>query len=223
MSSHQPKGLLEAYWFAKLEEKVAAARRSNQSGGFNKNKASVGSHRLGSQKTNQSVETERVKTPTQEVNRRTCWHCKEPWTPGHYLKCKVRKALHVILMQGEEMVEEKSEEPELAEEQGYATAPGSPTEVEHPPETEQLMMISSYALKGVTGPATFSLMTMIGGQRAAMLVDSDSTNSFMDYEFSIKSECRLKYKPTKRVAVAGGRELHTDAMIEDLSYIEQGY
>lgn len=158
----------------------------------------------------------------QERNKRTCWHCNEPLVPGHNLRCKVKKALHVILMQGGDEEEDVLEEHELKKEQGFVTAPASPEESEVTPEDEQLMMISHHAVKGTTNHATFSLITSSGKRKAMILVDSGSTNSFMDYEFAVRSNCQLRYRPTKKVVVAGGGELCIDAVIETISYKIQG-
>lgn len=113
---------------------------------------------------------------TQEGNKRTCWHCNELWVPGHNLKYKVKKALHTILMQGEEEVVENTEDIELAKELRFITAPGSPEEAKEIQETEKLLVISSHAMNGITGPATFSLRTLIEGKQVVMLVDRESTN-----------------------------------------------
>lgn len=223
VSIHQPKGLLEVYWYAKLEEKATLARRTNHSGGFNKNKTNGNPHRTEPARGIIVEGNEKGKTPGQEGNQRTCWHCKEPWVPGHHLKCKVNKALHVILMQGEEEVIGDLEDPDLNKDQGFITAPGSPEEDEGNPETEQILVISSQAKEGIVGPATFSLLTMIGGKQAVMLVDSGSTNSFMYYEFAVKSDCKIRYQPAKRVAVAGGGELSSEARTEQISYLVQGH
>lgn len=102
----------------------------------------------------------------QEMNRRTCWHCNEPWVPGHNLRCKVKRALHVILMQGGSEEEEVCEEPELTKEPDYVTAPASPEVTDTNPKADQLMSISSHTVKGMAGHAPFSLITVIGGKKA---------------------------------------------------------
>lgn len=222
ISMHQPRGLLEAYWFAKLEEKVVQAKRTSYLGGFNRNKVSTPSVRTGSVKEMNIDGNEKGKTQMQEGNKRTCWHCNEPWVLGHNLKCKVKKALHVILMQGEEEEAKRTEDLKLTKEPGFVTALGSSEETKEVPENEQLLVISSNAMRGISGPATFSLKTVLGGKQEMMLVDSGSTNSFMDYEFAIKSDCKLVYQLSKKVTVAGGGELCTDARTEKVSYRVQG-
>lgn len=222
VSIHQPKGLLEAYWFAKPEEKATQAKKTSNSGGFGWNKLNTTPYKTVPIKGNTTEGNEKGKNQALEGNKRTCWHCHEPWVPGHNLRCKVKKALHTILMQGEEESDEQTDDSELVKESGFTTAPGSPEAMEETPETEQLLVISSQAMKGGTGPATFSLRTLIGGKPAVMLVDSGSTNSFMDYEFAIRSECKLIFQPVKKVTVAGGGELRTEARTERISYIIQG-
>ena len=47
VSIHQPKGLLEAYWFAKVEEKAVHARRASHTGALNRNRTNPTSIRTG--------------------------------------------------------------------------------------------------------------------------------------------------------------------------------
>jgi hypothetical protein len=54
------------------------------------------------------------------------------------------------------------------------------------PQQPQLLMISSYAANGTTSTVTFSVVVFIGGKRGIALIDSGSTDTFMDYTFSSK-------------------------------------
>lgn len=85
------------------------------------------------------------------------------------------------------------------------------------------MMISTIAENGVLGSNTFSLVVYINGKKVVTLVDSGSTNSFVDYEFAVQAECSLSYTKPMKVTVARGGQLQTDAMVDSLSYMAQDY
>lgn len=50
------------------------------------------------------------------------------------------------------------------------------------------------------------------------LVDSGITNSFMNYELGLKDGYQLSYVQSRRVFVAEGGELKTDAVVENLKH-----
>jgi hypothetical protein len=58
-------------------------------------------------------------------------------------------------------------------------------------QTPQLLMLSTHAAKGTTSSTTFSVVIIMGGKRELTLIDSGSTNSFMDYTFSSKCNCDI--------------------------------
>jgi hypothetical protein len=48
----------------------------------------------------------------------------------------------------------------------------------------QLLLISAHATNGTFYPTTFSVVVTIGGKSGIALVDSGSTDTFMDYSFA---------------------------------------
>lgn len=124
----------------------------------------------------------------------------------------------------EEVEDEKEESgsPEENQEGEYQTAPGSPAKKEDDNE-EQLMQISTHAIQGTYGINTFSLITYVKGRKAVALVDSGSTNTFMNYEFALRSGCEIIEFDHNRVMVAGGGILNSTAKTEVIQYKVQGY
>lgn len=123
-----------------------------------------------------------------------------------------------------EEVEEEEEPQETQEENGetgYQTAPSSPAKKEE--EEGQLMQISTQAAQGMCGSNTFSLIAHVKGRRAVALVDSGSTNSFMNYDFAIKSGCEILEAGNRRILVAGGGMISSSTKTEQLSYTVQGH
>jgi hypothetical protein len=86
------------------------------------------------------------------------------------------------------------------------------------PEQPQLLMISSHAANGSALVATFSLKISIGGTRGIALVDSGSTDTFIDYTFASKTNCKITSTTSKAVKVVGGGQLNTSAMITSTPY-----
>jgi hypothetical protein len=73
-------------------------------------------------------------------------------------------------------------------------------------------MISAHATKGTTSTATFSLLVHMGGRRGVALVDSGSTDSFLDYTFASKTNCAMIFCNSLKMNVAGGGHLDTCAI-----------
>ena len=69
------------------------------------------------------------------------------------------------------------------------------------------MSISVQAINGIIGPTVFPLITYVNRKKAVALVDSGSTNSFLDYEFAIQTDGKITYVKPRRVTVASGGEL----------------
>jgi hypothetical protein len=68
----------------------------------------------------------------------------------------------------------------------------------------QLLMILTHAAKGSSSPATFSTLIQIGGITGVALIDSGSTDSFIDYTFTSKSICSIVTATPMKVKVAWG-------------------
>lgn len=135
----------------------------------------------------------------------------------------MKSRLHAILWE-DDPKNSKLEDSEDNAETGYNTAPSSPdfTEQAIVETQDQVMLVSAHAISGIMGPTTFSLVTYVNGKRGVALVDSGSTHSFMDYESAIQNKCKLTYVKLKKVTVAGGWELQTDAIVDNMTYVIQG-
>uniref|UniRef100_A0A0A8XUB0 Uncharacterized protein n=1 Tax=Arundo donax TaxID=35708 RepID=A0A0A8XUB0_ARUDO len=129
----------------------------------------------------------------------------------------VREKLMALALD-EEALDDEAGSRENSPEAGYATAPGSPQKVIQAEETERLMQILLAAINGTIGPMTFSHIVKIGHKQVVALVDSGSTNTFMDYEFALKNNLKLAYQTARKVEVVGGGELVTDAIISGMHY-----
>jgi hypothetical protein len=88
-------------------------------------------------------------------------------------------------------------------------------------QTPQLLLLSADAANGTSLPATFSVVVIIGGQRGIALVDSGSTDTFMDYSFANQSSCHIISTTSQAVKVAGGGFLDSCAITGWVSYTIQ--
>jgi hypothetical protein len=84
----------------------------------------------------------------------------------------------------------------------------------------QLLMILTHAAKGSSSPATFSTLIQIGGITGVALIDSGSTDSFIDYTFTSKSICSIVTATPMKVKVAwGGGGILTYVVKQDQHHI----
>lgn len=122
----------------------------------------------------------------------------------------------------EEDDEAEQQSPNLASptERAYHTAPNTP---DNQPTKAELMHLSAHDVEGTAGLATFSLILNIGVQKAVALVDSGSSHTFMDYNFAVSSNYTLKPTHTRKIAIAGGGHLISNATVPFLSYSIQGH
>lgn len=153
----------------------------------------------------------------EKKEERKCWFCKEPWFPRH--QCKVKNALHALLVEKEEPEEEEKTVEDVTEEgqQAEGMAAQQPEEAK-----EELLSISLNAIEGTSRPDTFSVILKFNGKKAVGLIDSGSTSTFMDNEFAIRNQCPLIHTKTKRVVVAGGGELRYEIQVPEIVYDIQG-
>jgi hypothetical protein len=91
----------------------------------------------------------------------------------------------------------------------------SETEQQQPP---QLLMISTHAAHGTSFAATFSVVVTIGGKRGVSLVDSGSTDTFLDYSFASQSQAPIISTQSRTVKVAGGGTLNSNATTRLVPY-----
>jgi hypothetical protein len=79
-------------------------------------------------------------------------------------------------------------------------------------------MISSHAAQGISSNVTFSVIVNIAGKRGLALVDSGSTDTFMDYTFASKRSCPIISTASKQLKVAAGGFLDSIAFIHSTVY-----
>lgn len=66
------------------------------------------------------------------------------------------------------------------------------------------------------------MIIIVGGRRGVALLDSGSTNTFIDYMFALKTNYKIINNGMKRVTIAGGGELQTGSHISKCNYKIQG-
>jgi hypothetical protein len=116
----------------------------------------------------------------------------------------------------DEAADSSEPEPSPTPEQTFHTAPNTPN---NNPAKSELMHLSAHATEGTASIATFSLLIQIGGQQAVALVDSGSSNTFMDYKFALKTSCHLTPTAPKKISVAGGGHLLSEFSIHHTPYV----
>jgi hypothetical protein len=104
---------------------------------------------------------------------------------------------------------------QLMEEKNHILLQADLTET---PQQPQLLMLSSHAAKGTSSVATFNLVISIGVKRGIALVDSGSTDTFMDYTFASRPSCHITATNSRAVTVVGGGTLDTCATITSIPY-----
>jgi hypothetical protein len=78
---------------------------------------------------------------------------------------------------------------QMMENENHSLLQAEVTETE--PKQPQLLLISSHAANGTLAAATFSVRLSIGGKKGVALVNSGSTDTFMDYTFANKLNCAI--------------------------------
>jgi hypothetical protein len=85
-----------------------------------------------------------------------------------------------------------------------------------------LLLISAHAASGTSSTTTFSIVVTLGSKKGLALVESGSTDTFMDYTFANKSSCHIEVTASKKVKVAGGGYLDSTAVALSASYMIHG-
>jgi hypothetical protein len=145
-----------------------------------------------------------------------CWGCKEPWTPEHKFVCTFRRAINAMAIDpGEWMSVEQA-----MEEQNHSLLQ---VELSHQDNKQppQLLLISSHAALETSSATTFLVLVTIGGRKGISLIDSGSTDTFMDYTFASKVNCRIVTTVTRQVKVAAGGYLTSGATLSSTAYFIQ--
>jgi hypothetical protein len=119
--------------------------------------------------------------------------------PEHKFSYKFRRVVNAISMSPEDwlVIEQVMEEENHVLLQAESEEPMTD-------QQPQLLMISAHAVKGTSSTSTFSLLVNIGGQKGDALVDSGSTDSFIDYTFASKTNCSILSTTSMKVKVARG-------------------
>jgi hypothetical protein len=65
------------------------------------------------------------------------------------------------------------------------------TEQTSDPQQQQSMHISVQALSGKSSGDTIAVVINIGGKRGLALIDTGSTNTFIDMNFALKTNCEI--------------------------------
>lgn len=222
VSGQRPRGILEAYWFSKVYENAATAKKVYYQMTYGKQRGHVPIP----QYKVQPVRPVPHNTPDRPAQQgqgdrpaRQCWYCKEPWNREH--RCRQGKTLHIMQeIDEEEHMEQVDTAANSPPEPAYHTAPNTPDNSAVKPE---LMQLSAHALEGTAGPATFSLLLQIANYKAVALVDSGSSHTFMNYKFAIASNLHLKPTNARKIAIAGGGHLTSTATVPNLEYSVQGH
>jgi hypothetical protein len=196
---HNPISLIDCYWKARELEKGNLAKKTFAYSQSSYQKPLCIQFQQGiSKPTQPSTTTTVVPAQTFKKEPGKCWGCGEPWTPQHKNTCKFRSKLHAMNIDPSGWLNA-----EQMENNSFQDAIGEPmTE----PAT---MMISA---------ATFSLLIQLGGRLAVALVDSGSTDTFVNSSFATKCNCRATATDLQRVKVAGGGYLETGSRLIDCNY-----
>jgi hypothetical protein len=117
-------------------------------------------------------------------------------------RCKFRKASHAMAMEPEHWLEAGQQMEKL----NHTLLQPDPTNTTDQ-DTPQLLMISFHVVQRTCSAATFLLIVPVGGKRGIALVDSGSTNTFMDYAFTSKIICIITSTDSRKVFLneTGGR------------------
>jgi hypothetical protein len=152
-----------------------------------------------------------------------CWYCPEDWSFGH--KCSgIKSTVHAIEMQGHS--DDELEIPAQQAPLGPCLAQMAPPILpapeqaaqEAPGPAHQLMLLSVEALHGIPGEGTLAIKITIENKQVVALIDSGNTNTFLDKSFAISHKLNLTPVSQKKVLVAGGGELISDAILPNCSY-----
>jgi hypothetical protein len=83
------------------------------------------------------------------------------------------------------------------------------------------MHISEAAYTCTTSESTISLLISLSGVPAVALADTGSTNTFLDQQFAMDHNITMTPAPARRVRVAGGGELVSEAIAYNHKFIIQ--
>jgi hypothetical protein len=136
--------------------------------------------------------------------------------PKHKFACKFRRAINAMAIDTKDWMSVE----QAMEEQNHILLQTEITDQDKQ-QQPQLLMISSHGAQGTSSAATFSVLVTIGGIKGLALVDSGSTNTFMEYTFASKINCSITATSSQWVKIAGGGHLDSSAKIDAISYFIQ--
>ncbi|KAG6484069.1 hypothetical protein ZIOFF_060863 [Zingiber officinale] len=135
-----------------------------------------------------------------------CWHCDEKWHRGH--QCKQKRILMI------EPIENSEEEDDFYE----GETQDNINEVQ-----DDSMAISVHALEGLQTLQTMKVKGFIKKQPVMILIDSGSTNNFLDSTLARRLKQKIERASTFDVKVADGRSLTSPGKCEGIKIILPNY
>ncbi|KAG6484232.1 hypothetical protein ZIOFF_061027 [Zingiber officinale] len=192
---NQPRTMKAALSFARLqEEKINEEGRRN-----NKVIRENPSH----YSTPRRLTKEEIK---ERMAKGLCWHCDEKWHRGH--QCKQKRILMI------EPIENSEEEDDFYE----GETQDNINEVQ-----DDSMAISIHALEGLQTPQIMKVKGFIKKQPVMILIDSGSTNNFLDSTLARRLKQKIERASTFDVKVADGRSLTSPGKCEGIKIILPNY
>ncbi|KAG6497148.1 hypothetical protein ZIOFF_045036 [Zingiber officinale] len=192
---NQPRTMKAALSFARLqEEKINEEGRRN-----NKVILENPSH----YSTPRRLTKEEIK---ERMAKGLCWHCDEKWHRGH--QCKQKRILMI------EPIENSEEEDDFDE----GETQDNINEVQY-----DSMAISVHALEGLQTPQTMKVKGFIKKQPVMILIDSGSTNNFLDSTLASRLKQKIEQASTFDVKVADGRSLTSPGNCNSIKILLPNY
>ncbi|XP_042452681.1 uncharacterized protein LOC122037297 [Zingiber officinale] len=192
---NQPRTMKAALSFARLqEEKINEEGRRN-----NKVIRENPSH----YSTPRRLTKEEIK---ERMAKGLCWHCNEKWHRGH--QCKQKRILII------EPIENSEEEDDFDE----GETQDNINEVQY-----DSMEISVHALDGLQTPKTMKVKGFIKKQPVMILIDSGSTNNFLDSTLASRLKQKIEQASTFDVKVADGRSLTSPEKCNSIKILLPNY
>ena len=142
----------------------------------------------------------------ERIAKGLCWHCDEKWHRGH--QCKQKRILMI------EPIENSEEEDDFDE----GETQDNINEVQ-----DDSMAISVHALEGLQTPQTMKVKGFIKKQPVMILIDSGSTNNFLDSTLARRLKQKIEQASTFDVKVADGRSLTSPGKCEGIKIILPNY
>ncbi|XP_077232632.1 uncharacterized protein LOC143869985 [Tasmannia lanceolata] len=118
-----------------------------------------------------------------------CWHCDEKWHRGH--RCRQKRLLMIEPVDDTDIEDDGESDHEDADQEGNCDT----------------VAISVDALAGYSTPQTMRVNGYIKRQSVMILIDSGSTNNFLDIRVAKRLSCPVEHSDKFEGKVADGRTL----------------